>query len=101
MQYLLRLEAREEPFMTEGLLEAREEPFMTEGLLEAREEPFMTEGKFGFLPKTNWLGESPYTLCREFLTLTAQARAISNGHFVSATIFCNHIPNYCIMTSAY
>ena len=46
-----------------------------------------TEGRLTFLPNTSWLGLYPNTFCKEFFAHTAQARAVSNGHFASSFVF--------------
>ena len=58
-----------------------------------------TLGKLGFLPKTNWLGENPFTFFNEFLALTAQATAISKSHLVSSMVLATVKPRIALCLS--
>ena len=48
---------------------------------------FRYEGKLIFFPNTSWCRLKPLTLIKEFLVLTAHARAVSHGQLISSFTF--------------
>ena len=47
----------------------------------------ITLGNDGFLPITNCMGEYPPVICREFLALSAQLKAVFHEQFESCFVF--------------